>query len=230
MRKRSSLILAAALALVVTSGRVVAGPVITPGPVNVSIQDDPAGASFDGTVTPVLGSPVTFDNGRLTLTETIVPVNSTTAWAVFDINATGALPLAGSGSSHFNITISGIQTAPAALTQFFTGFTVNGTPDPFPFPGFPIGPNPITGTGSVSNGTIDPVNYSFQTSQQLYADIDPFDQGPANFNDSPANTPTEMIIGGKYVLQSAVPEPSGLMLAGLAAGWALRAWRRRSVK
>src|SRR5262249_35567643 len=156
----------------------------------------------DGTVTPVLGSPVTFDNGRLTLTETIVPVSATSAWAVFDVRATGSLPLAGNRGSHFNIRISDIQTNLATPLQFFVGFDVNGTPDPFPFGGFVLGPNPITGTGNVANKSLDPSEYSYMTSQFLFADINPYGQGPTNYNDTPANTPTGFTIAGRYLLQA----------------------------
>jgi hypothetical protein len=165
----------------------------------------------------------------LALTETIVPENSSTAWAVFDVRATGSLPLAGNPSAHWNITISGIQTQPATLIRFFAGFDVNGTPDPYPFPGTTIGPNPITGTGSVANGTVDPSNFSFMTSQQLFADLPPFNLPPNHFGDTPANTPTGFTIGGEYQLQ-AVPEPTGITLCVLAGTAGLfRAWRRRSV-
>jgi hypothetical protein len=200
--------------------------------VTVSVQDDPAGASFNGSVTPVLGSPVLFDNGRLQLTETIVPVNSSNAWAVFDVRTPGGQPLAANRNDHFNITISGIQTQKATLAQFFTGFDVNGTPDPFPFGGTTFGPNPITGTGNVANGILNPSQYSYVTSQYLYADLNPYGQGPTNYNGTPGTTPTGFTIGGRYLLQaSAVPEPGGLALAGLAvAGWAARAWRRRSAR
>jgi hypothetical protein len=190
----------------------------------MSVDNDPVGAFFNGSVTPSLGGQVVFDNGRLTLSESITQVNANSAWAVFHVNATNGQALVGNPAAHFNITISGIQTNPATLFSFFAGFDVNGVDDPFPFSTTTIGPNPITGTGSVANGVIPPANYSFITSQQLYADLNPYDQGPKNFGNSPENTPTGFTIGGLYQLQtSAVPEPSSLTLVGVGvAGAVLR--------
>jgi hypothetical protein len=218
----------AALALLLGGSveKVRAGSVVMPGAVTISVTDDPAGGSFTGTVTPSAGGTV-FDNGLLTLSETITPVNATSAWAVFHVNTTAGQPLVGSPAGYFDITISGIQTKPAALTAAFIGFDVNGTDDSFPFPGSTTGPNPITGTGSVANYVYSPP-YTSNTSQYLFATISPYDQGPTDFGNSPSNTPTGYTIGGLYALQTAVPEPGSLTLAGLAAvGFAVRTWRRR---
>jgi PEP-CTERM motif len=228
--KRLVLTLAtAALLSCGTVRQVHAGSVVTPGgQVNVTDDNDPLGNSFSGSVNAST-SPVSFDNGLLTLTETITPVNATSAWVVFHINATNGLPLVGNPSGFADISINGIPTqSSVAFGKFFTGYDVNGVDDPFPFPVTgSIGPNPITGTGSVFNGTLDPPSFS----QTLFADIDPYNQGPTNYGNSPSNTPTGFTIGALYAVQTAVPEPGSLTLAGLAtAGLAFRTWRRRSAR
>jgi hypothetical protein len=230
MKRLVACVAAGSVMLSCLSGRAEAGPVVIPdAPVTINLSDDPIGGSFSGTVTPSAGGTL-FDNGLLTLSESITTVSPTSAWAVFHVSATGGQPLVGNSSGGFNIVISGIQTAPAAFIAAFTGFDVNGVDDPFPFPGTTLGPNPITGTGSVANQVFSPP-YTITTSQQFGTNIDPYNQGPANFGDSPSNTPTGYTAGALYAVESVVPEPGSLTLAGLAAaGFAVRTWRRRSAR
>jgi hypothetical protein len=198
----------------------------------VDVTNDPLGNNFSGTV-PLTGGPTTIDHGLLTVSETITPVNASTAWIEFDFNATGNV-LVGKPSNNWEIKVSNIQTtAPTTLTSFFGFFDVNGVSTPFPFGGTTITTNPLTGVGNVYLGVVHPP-YTYSTSQSLFANIDPFNQGPTNFGTNSSNTPSGFSIAGEYVLQpgvASVPEPSSLALCtvgllSLAGGsW----WRRKRV-
>lgn len=233
MNRYPCFLLAACLFLYSTAEQARAGLFVPGSAFTVDVTNDPFGNNFTGTVS-LTGGPTTIDNGLLTVSETITPVNGSTAWIEFDFNATSKV-LAGTPQNNWEIKVSNIQTAePTTLTSFFSFFDVNGVSTAFPFGGhIVITTNPLTGVGNVSLGVINPP-YTYSKSQTLFADIDPFDQGPTNFGTDPSNTPSGFSIAGEYVVEpgfSAVPEPSSLALCtvGLISLAGGRSWRRKRV-
>jgi hypothetical protein len=215
--------LATALLLLGGSGSARAD-VIFGSSVNVTVNDDPNGGSFSGTVA-VSSTPTLFDGGLLQLKTTITPVNSLDSWIQFDVSTPNGTPIAGNPNASWGITISNIQTnLPTALAAFFTYWSQGGVPysNISQFGSYPpVEPDPLNPSISVYGESIPPP-YTFTTTQTLFAQVSPYSFIESGGNSVQADG---WSIAGQY---SAVPVPAALSLAGLGiAGLGALAWWRR---
>jgi uncharacterized protein (TIGR03437 family) len=153
-------------------------------------------------------TPVTVDNGAVTLWQQQVPTGSSGEWDVFYMKTTNGGPIAGNVNADWNLTMDYTATAPFFFDQVVQQWVVNGTP---------VGPltngigsiccasssNPILPGWSYYNSGFT-VTYPaglFSDWQQIY--VDPYSlvsSGGIN-----PNTANEFIFALHLTLQSAVP-------------------------
>ena len=73
-------------------------------------------------------TPVTVDNGAVSLWQQQVPTGSNGEWDVFYMKTTNGGPIAGNVSANWNITMDYTLTAPAFFDQVVQQWVMNGTP------------------------------------------------------------------------------------------------------
>lgn len=232
MLLRTSWLLGVASGLLcVLGGPARAGAILPGGTFDVAITNDPSGGDFSQSGIPLSTNPTPIDNGLLTVSELIRPVNASTDWIQFTFSATNGRPLVGDPASNWQYEISNIQTTGPSikLQQFNTFVDASGTATPFPFEGNSTTTNPIPGQPSpVSLHTFSPPS-SFIGLDFI---IDPFNSPPTNFGNG-GSTPTEFIAGAQFQLSgvSTVPEPATWVMTGTAALAVLsyRWYRRKRV-
>jgi hypothetical protein len=217
----------ASLLLLCGVGRATAGPVFdTSIPFNVNVTNDPLGQNSPVNVVPLTGGPTLIDNGLLSVTEAITPVNATTAYIQFTLTTTGVttvVPLAGNPGGFWQTLFSGFQsTSPASLRDvYFTFVDAAGNSTPYPFAGFTFEPNPTGGGQTVADA---PANTPFILVHSLTISLGAFDEPPTNFENG-GPVPTTFILGGEYTL---APEPATISLLGIGiVGMAGYGWRKR---
>ena len=160
--KLRSILIAGLIVCALGASNAMAAPFQLGTPFNVSVIDDPAGLNSP-TNTVLLGaSPTAIDGGLLSVSQ-IISGNR----IQFTVTTTSGGPLVGFSGGDWQINITGIQTVPAALDQFWTTFVdASGNSHPFPFPGTSTVTNPLDSTQSVSGATSPG---PLLTSQQLIA-------------------------------------------------------------
>jgi uncharacterized protein (TIGR03437 family) len=153
-------------------------------------------------------TPVTVDNGAVTIWQQQVPTGSNGEWDVFYMKTTNGGPLAGNINADWNITLDYTLTAAVFFDQVVTQWVVNGTPVG-PITGdigticCPSASNPILPGWSYYNSGFSgalPAGL-FSNWQEIY--VDPYSlvsSGGIN-----PNTANELIFALHFTLQSAVP-------------------------
>ena len=153
-------------------------------------------------------TPVTVDNGAVSLWQQQVPTGSNGEWDVFYMKTTNGGPIAGNVSANWNITMDYTLTAPAFFDQVVQQWVTNGTP---------VGPltngigsiccasasNPILSGWSYYNSgfTVPYPAGLFTNWQQIFVN-------PYSFVSSGGinpNTANEFIFALHFTLQSAMP-------------------------
>jgi hypothetical protein len=227
--RRLLFLVAASLLLLSEVGQAKAGVFDTSVPFNVSLINDPAGNTVLTTGVPLNGGPTIIDNGLLSITESITPLDPTSAIIQFTLTTTSGSPLAGNPGGLWQTLISGFQTTgPASLMGpfYYTFVDANGVSDPILFPGYSLAPNPTDATQvvaeTIANNTPRIVHSLQLTSNQ-------FDQ-PPTFYENGGIVPTTFVMGGEFVLAPNAPEPASFSLLGIGiVGMAGYKWRRRKL-
>jgi hypothetical protein len=196
---------------------------------------------------PLAAGTYSVDSGKLTLTESIIPVDSTHEWLQLAFKTTGGGSVAGNVNANWAFQTSGVQfTEPWRFMNFFTYWTQNGVAvpniKPFGSGGLSVvNPNPLDPSlGEVFGGVPNQIypsgpNPTF-TSNLTQPDFNLIFVNPFSFVTA-GNVPTSvdgyvaaMEFEGAQPFTS-TPEPSTLALCAagvvsLAGGsW----WRRRRV-
>lgn len=165
----------------------------------------PETVTLDQTTKPI-------DSGALTVSETITPVNASTAFILFNFATPGGGSLAGNANANWAFTIGNIPIHGAGLLSTpFVYFTANGAPySPLTAAsGFGVITNPITGTGQV----LDFVGFTPGVVTGSFT-LDVFSNPYAFLNSVGVNTSTanDVHFGAEISL---IPEPASVLLAGL---------------
>ncbi|HEY6344838.1 MAG TPA: hypothetical protein VIY49_25355 [Bryobacteraceae bacterium] len=153
-------------------------------------------------------TPVTVDNGAVTIWQQQVPTGSNGEWDVFYMKTTNGGPLAGNISANWNITLDYTLTAAVFFDQVVMQWVVNGTPVSPVTNGIgsiccASASNPILpGWSYYNSGFSSPLPAGlFSSWQQVF--VDPYtlvSSGGIN-----PNTANELIFALHFTLQSAVP-------------------------
>ncbi len=165
---------------------------------------------------PFSSTPVTVDNGAVSLWQQQIPTGSSGEWDVFYMKTTNGGPIAGNISADWNITMDYTLTAPVFFDQVVQQWVASGTP---------VGPltngigsiccasasNPILPGWSYYNSgfTVPYPSGPFSNWQQIY--VDPYSlvsSGGIN-----PNTANEFIFALHFTLQSAVPTITNVISA-----------------
>lgn len=167
-------------------------------------------------------TPVTVDNGAVTLFQQQIPTGPSGEWDVFYMKTTNGGPLAGNIGANWNITLDYTLTAPAYFDQVVQQWLVNGTPVSPIMNG--IGSiccattsNPIlTGPTYYNSGFSGALPAGVQANwQQIY--VDPYNYvSSGGINPSTAN---EFIFALHFTLQSAMPVITGVISASEFGGF-----------
>lgn len=226
--RRLLFLMAASLLLLSEVGQTKAGVFDTSVPFNVTVIDDPAGNTVSSTGIPLDGGPTTIDNGLLSITESITPVDANSAIIQFTLTTTNAAPLAGNPGDLWSTLVSGFQTNGQGSVMgplYYTFVDANGVSDPILFPGYFLAPNPTDPTQTVAE-TIASNTPRIVHSLQITSNQ--FDQSPT-FYENGGPVPTTFVLGAEFVLApAAVPEPGSFALLGMGiVGMAGYGWRRR---
>ena len=243
--KRQSCFLLTAAVLVCLAARPVRADLFAPG-TSFTITGTNFVTDFSQTI-PLANGTYSVDNGLMTVTETIVPVNSTQEWLVLDFNTISGGSVAGNINAYWDFSDSGVQfTEPWRFMNYFSYWTTDGvaTPNIVPFGGGGLGvvnPNPLDPAlgevfGGVPNQIYPSGSSPTYTSDLTQPSFDLDDVSPFSFVTN-GNVPTT-VNGFVAALEfegaqpfTSTPEPSSLALCTiglctLAGGsW----WRRRRV-
>jgi hypothetical protein len=190
------------------------------------VSDDPLGNSFTQNVTLGNGT-TTIDNGALTLTQTLVPTGANAEWLVLDYQATGVGLIGGNPNITQSYSATGATSSLTVLSQFFFNWTVNGalinsiTNGVFPetIEADPINPslgNVFSYSGGGTDGNAPAMSWN------LYDYVSPYSKIDGAGVD--VGTATGFVFAG-LVTNTSVPEPSSLVLAGIASV-AVMIWKR----
>jgi hypothetical protein len=176
----------------------------------------PETVTLDQTTKPI-------ESGALIVSETIAPVNGTTAFILFNFATPGGGSLAGAANADWGFTIGNIPIhGSGVLSNAFVYFTANGTPySPLTAAsGFGVTTNPITGTGQV----LDFVGFMPGVVTGSFS-LDVFSDPYTFLNSVGVDTGTanDVHFGAEISL---VPEPASVLLTGLGL-LGLSAVRRR---
>jgi PEP-CTERM motif len=176
----------------------------------------PETVTLDQTTKPI-------DSGALTVSETITPVNATTAFILFNFATPGGGSLAGDANANWVFAIGNIPIhGSGVLSTPFVYFTANGVPyGPLTAAsGFGVITNPITGTGQV----LDFVGFTPGVVTGSFT-LDVFSNPYTFLNSVGVDTGTadDVHFGAEISL---IPEPASMLLAGLGL-LGLSAVRRR---
>ena len=161
-------------------------------------------------------TPVTVDNGAVTIWQQQVPTGSNGEWDVFYMKTTNGGPIAGNVNANWNITLDYTLTAAAYFDQVLMQWVVSGTP---------VGPL-TNGIGSICCASAtNPIlpgwsyyNSGFTTAlpagvfsnwQQVF--VDPYSLVSAGGINP--NTANEFIFALHFTLQSAVPSITSVISA-----------------
>jgi hypothetical protein len=165
----------------------------------------PEAVTLDQTTKPI-------ESGALIVSETITPVNATTALILFNFATSSGGSLAGNANANWTFAIDNIPIhGSGVLSDPFIYFTANGTPySPLTAAsGFGVTTNPITSTGQVLDFVgFTPVVVTGSFTLNVFSD-------PYTFLNSvgvDTGTANDVHFGAEISL---IPEPASVLLAGL---------------